>query len=201
MLARYYKSFSKSNDKKLFFNIKFLTLIAITAITIDISRLFGSINSVVRLVGSNYFIISFLILYFITFNTPFISVMGNKLITNKDLDRSIKYEAIIVFSGDGDTSYNNQTYRQRTFDAINYAKKFNTKKILLSSGRGHQLSEVELLRLFLIDQNIEEEKIFIFEKFPPSTYHNIIMVGKKIKEMRYKNVIFITAPFHYKRSM
>ena len=201
LLARYYKSFSKSNDKKLFFNIKFLTLIAITAITIDISRLFGSINSVVRLVGSNYFIISFLILYFITFNTPFISVMGNKLITNKDLDINIKYEAIIVFSGDGDTSYNNQTYRQRTFDAINYAKKFNTKKILLSSGRDHQLSEVELLRLFLIDQNIEKEKIFIFEKFPSSTYQNIIMVGKKIKEMRYKNVIFITAPFHYKRSM
>ena len=201
IFARLLKAFTKSKEKKIFLNINFLNLVVLTAITIDISRCFGAFNSVVKLIGSNFLIICFLVLYFIIFNTPLVSILGNNLISNVPLSQNIKYDAIVVFSGDGDTSYNNVTYRQRSLDAIKYAKEFEVDKILLSSGRDHTISEVELLRLFLIDQNIDKQKIYIFDKFPSSTYQNILMVGNRVLEMDYKNIIFITSPFHYKRSM
>ena len=70
----------------------------------------------------------------------------------------------------------------------------------MSSGRDHTISEVEIIKLFLKEQNFDKN-VFIFEKFPSSTYNNIIMVGDQLTREKFKNIIFITAPYHYKRSI
>ena len=191
--------FLKSNYNSIS-NFKIIYLLLITSIVIDAGRCLGSIKSFLFRIGINNIITFFLLLYFICFNTPIISIMASNLIASENISIKKNYDAIVVFSGDGKTSYTNNTYRKRALDAIGYAKKHNVKKILLSSGRDHSISEVEIIKLFLKDQNYNKE-IFVFEKFPSSTYENIIMVGNELNNLKYENIIFITSPYHYRRSI
>ena len=189
----------KSNFNSLI-NFKLIFLLLITSFVIDLGRFFGAVKAFLIKIGINNIITLFLLIYFICFNTPIISMMASNLIASQNIISDKKYDAIVVFSGDGKTSYTNDTYRKRALDAIQYAKKHNVKKIFLSSGRDHTISEVEIIKLFLKEQNFDKN-VFIFEKFPSSTYNNIIMVGDQLTREKFKNIIFITAPYHYKRSI
>ena len=199
LIIRLLNIFYKNNLNHLF-NIKFLFLLLITSLIIDIGRFFGAVKAFLFKIGINNIIALFLLIYFIIFNTPIISIMASNLIASKTILSNKNYDAIVVFSGDGKTAYTNDTYRQRALDAIEYAKNYDIKKIFLSSGRNHSVSEVQLIKFYLSDQNVTKD-IYVFEEFPSSTYENIIMVGNKLKLSSYKNIIFITAPYHYKRSM
>ena len=53
--------------------------------------------------------------------------MASNLIASQNIVADKKYDAIVVFSGDGKTSYTNDTYRKRAMDAIQYAKKHKKK--------------------------------------------------------------------------
>ena len=198
-IIRFTSILYKSNHGSLF-NYKLIFLLLITALVIDFGRFLGTVKAFLLRIGINNIITLFLLIYFITFNTPVISLMASNLIASKNIVSNKAYDAIVVFSGDGTTSYTNDTYRKRALDAIEYAKKYDVKKIFLSSGRDHSISEVEIIKLFLKEQNYDEN-VFIFEKFPSSTYDNIIMVGNELTRSKYENVIFITAPYHYKRSI
>jgi len=126
--------------------------------------------------------------------------MANNLMIYSEIPENKNYDAIVVFSGDGNTSYTNETYRKRAIDAIEYSKIYDVKQIFLSSGKDHTISEVNLLKAYLKDQKVKSI-IHVFEEFPASTFENVILVGKKLENYKYKNIIFITAPYHYKRSI
>ena len=181
-------------------NIKFIILLIFTSLTIDIGRFCGASKAFLFRIGVNSIITFLLLIYFLVFNTPMISLMANNLIASEVLSKNRNYDAIVVFSGDGKTDYTNETYRRRALDAVEYAKKFAVEEIILSSGKDHSISEVQLMRYYLVDQNIRQ-KIYVFDKFPASTFDNVILVGNKLTKSNYKNIIFITAPFHYKRSL
>ena len=181
-------------------NIKFIILLIFTSLTIDIGRLCGASKAFLFRIGVNSIVTFLLLIYFLIFNTPIISLMANNLIASEVLSQNKNYDAIVVFSGDGKTDYTNETYRRRALDAVEYAKKFAVKEIILSSGKDHSISEVQLMRYYLVDQKINQN-IYVFDKFPASTFDNVILVGNKLTKSNYKNIIFITAPFHYKRSL
>ena len=57
-----------------------------------------------------------------------------------------------------------------------------------------------MLRALLIDNGISNLSIHIFESYPSSTYENVLMVRDYLNEKKYSKILFITAPFHSKRS-
>ena len=188
------------SDFKSILNLKLLYLLILTSLIIDVGRFFGSAKAFLIKIGINNIITLFLLFYFILFNTPLISLMANNLMVYSSISENKNYDAIVVFSGDGSTSYTNETYRKRALDAIEYAKKYNVKQIFLSSGKDHTVPEVQLIKSYLKDQKVSQ-KIYVFDEFPASTLENVILVGKKLENYKYKNIIFITAPYHYKRSI
>ena len=189
----------KSNVNSIL-NIKFVFLLIFTSLIIDIGRLCGASKAFLLRIGVNSIVTFLLLIYFLVFNTPLISIFASNLIASETISKNQNYDAIVVFSGDGKTSYTNDTYRKRALDAVEYSKKFDVKEIILSSGKDHTLPEVQLMRYYLLDKNVDDI-IYVFDEFPSSTFENVTLVGNKLKESNYKNIIFITAPYHYKRSL
>ena len=138
-----------------------------------------------------------ILVYLLLFNTPFFNYFGNKLIVE---ERPVKSDAIVVFSGNGYSSYINPSYQKRAIDALDYYFKGYAKKIILSSGKDQIISEVEILRSILINRNIPKKDIIILEEYPTNTFENVKLVGETLSKLNYDSIIFITGPYHGLRS-
>jgi len=160
------------------FNLIFKT--CVTGLIIDLARVVGSYKSLLNYIGINSILSFFILFYFILFATPFMGLFSNNLIKHKNEFNIEKADAIVIFSGDGSMNYSNETYKQRALEAIKYSKHTNVKKIFLSSGREQTIADTELLKIFLISNNINPELFYIFERFPNSTYANVLMVGEEL---------------------
>jgi len=182
-------------------NFYLIFQVCITGCIIDTARIVGSYRALLTYVGINSFLSLFFLFYILFFSSPFMSIFSNNLMMHKNKLNINETNAIVVFSGDGHISYNNETYKQRALEAINYSSNLNIKKIFLSSGREQSIQDTELLKLFLISNNTNPDQIYIFEKNPNSTYANIRMVGEHLIKNNYNNIIFLTGPIHNKRSI
>lgn len=74
------------------------------------------------------------------------------------------------------------------------------KKIILSSGREQTFTEEKLIKSLLVSYGVREEQIFLVERYPKTTYENILFVKEKLDELKIDNFLFVTAPFHTKRA-
>jgi len=124
--------------------------------------------------------------------------MGEQLIAR---DSPKKSDAIVVFSGDGEVSYQNLSYQNRALDAIELYKEGYANKIFLSSGREQTIADVEMIKLYLVSKGVPESSIYILEKYPDSTYQNVIMVKKDLEKNNIKSILFITSPYHSRRAV
>ena len=136
--------------------------------------------------------------YALLFYTPIVWFAGNQL--------SVRHEpkvvdAIVVFSGDGESSYINQSYQRRAVDAIKYFKSGYAPLIILSSGKDQTFSEVEIIRSLLINRGVPEHAIKILNKYPRSTFENVILVKNMLMEHRIKSILLITSPYHSRRAL
>jgi len=134
----------------------------------------------------------------IIFYSPLFWFLGEQLITS---DSPKKSDAIVVFSGDGEASYQNLSYQNRALDAIELYKEGYTDKIFLSSGREQAIADVEMIRLYLVSKGVPEFSIFILEKYPNSTYQNVIMVKESLEKNNIKSILFTTSPYHSRRAV
>lgn len=197
-LSRIFLAFLKSEKKIL--NINFILNLPIACFVIDSARILSLFKGIAHLLGFKGRIPYLILLIIIMLYTPFIDLFGNKLIDIKQLDLKRKYDAIIIFSGDGKIGYNNSTYRERALDAINYYKLNVSKKLLFSSGKEQNQIDIKFIKSFLITKGAKENDIKVFVSIPSSTYQNIIMVGNYLTSKKYNNIIFVTSPYHYLRS-
>ena len=138
-------------------------------------------------------IFSFLIIMY----SPFFWFIGEQLVVKESLKKT---DAIVVFSGDGETSYQNLSYQKRALDAISIFENGYADKIFLSSGREQIITDVESINLFLIDSGVPPSSIHMINKYPNSTYQNIMVVKKYIDKYDVKSIIFLTSPYHSLRS-
>ena len=129
------------------------------------------------------------------------SIFSSNLMNHKNELQFEQANAIVVFSGDGNVNYNNETYKERALEAVQYSNLSQIEKIFLSSGREQTIDDVDLLKLFLISNNANPKHIYIFDKYPNSTFANVLMVGDELLKNNYKNIIFLTTPIHNKRSV
>jgi len=137
------------------------------------------------------------LVFLLIFYSPLFSFIGQQLIV---ADSPRKTDAIVVFSGDGETSYRNLSYQNRALKAVYYYNKGYSNNIYLSSGREQTIADVEMIRLYLISKGVPDTSIHIFKKYPNSTYKNILMVKQGLDSDGMKSILFITAPYHSLRS-
>lgn len=136
--------------------------------------------------------------YGLIFYTPIVWLAGDQLaVRNKPRIA----DAIVIFSGDGESSYINQSYQRRTLDAIWYFKSGYAPLIILSSGRTQTFSEVEIIKSLLINRGVPEHAIKILGKYPRSTFENVSMVRDALNDFQAKSILLITAPYHSQRAL
>ena len=131
-------------------------------------------------------------------HTPFVWFLGDQLAVRHDPRVA---DAIVVFSGDGESGYINQSYQRRTLDAIRYFKAGYAPLIILSSGKIQTFSEVEMIRSLLIDREVPEQAIQILERFPSSTFESVVLVKGILTERSVKSILLITSPYHPRRAL
>ena len=136
--------------------------------------------------------------FFIILYSPLFWFVGEQLIVS---DSPKKSDAIVVFSGDGEVSYQNLSYQNRALDAIGLYKEGYTDKIFLSSGREQTIADVEMIKLYLVSKGVPELSIYILEKYPNSTYQNVIMVKESLEKNNIKSILFTTSPYHSRRAV
>ena len=141
--------------------------------------------------------ITFVFIFGIIFYSPLYWYLGSKLIL---IDTDIQNDVIVVFSGNGDNAYINPGYQNRVVDTLKYYKKGENNKIIISSGRVQTFKEEDLIVSLLVSNSVDPNDIHLFEQYPSSTYENVILVGNYLKENNIKNILFLTAPYHYLRS-
>jgi uncharacterized SAM-binding protein YcdF (DUF218 family)/glycosyltransferase involved in cell wall biosynthesis len=138
------------------------------------------------------------ICYSVIFFNPLIWFAGDQLAVRHDPK---VVDAIVVFSGDGESNYINQSYQRRTLDAIRYFKDGYAPLIILSSGKDQTFSEVEIIRSLLINRGVPQQAIIIFDKYPRSTHENVELVKNTLKEYGIKSILMITSPYHSRRAL
>jgi len=134
----------------------------------------------------------------VIFYSPLFWFIGEQLVA-RDLPK--KSDAIVVFSGDGKVSYQNLGYQMRALDATRLFKDGYADKIFLSSGREQTIADVEMISLYLISKGIPKQSIYILDRYPNSTYQNVIMVKESLDENNIKSILFVTAPYHSRRAV
>jgi uncharacterized SAM-binding protein YcdF (DUF218 family) len=133
----------------------------------------------------------------IIFYSPLFWFMGEQLIVSGSPKKS---DAIVVFSGDGEASYQNLSYQKRALDAIRLYNGGYSNKIFLSSGRKQTIADVEIIKLYLSSKGVPETSIYILDKYPSSTYQNVKMVKQSLDKNKVTSILFVTAPYHSLRS-
>ena len=141
--------------------------------------------------------IFFLSIYLIYSQTKILFNIAESLVVKDKIDSA---EAIVVFSGDGETDYRNLSYQERALDAVKIYKKGFSEKIFISSGRNQTISDVEIIRLYLLSHGVPEGSIFILKEYPDSTFKNVLLVKNLLDEQNIKKIIFLTAPYHSLRA-
>ena len=137
-------------------------------------------------------------IYLLLFNTPLVWFMGDQLVVRHD---PRKTDAIVVFSGNGETSYRNDSYQRRALDAVRFYRLGYAPSIYLSSGKEQDISEVEVIKLYLEDKGVAKSAIHILEKFPQSTYENVVMVNQQLRQGGVHSILFVTSPYHGRRAL
>ena len=135
--------------------------------------------------------------FFIVIYSPLFWFLGEQLILKDSIKKS---DAIVVFSGDGKSSYKNLSYQRRSLDAVRVYKGNYADKIFLSSGREQTIADVEMIMLYLSSKGISKSSIYILNKYPKSTFQNIEMVKKSLDKENIDSILFITAPYHSLRA-
>jgi uncharacterized SAM-binding protein YcdF (DUF218 family) len=123
--------------------------------------------------------------------------MGEQLVARESPKKS---DAIVVFSGDGEVSYQNLSYQNRALGAVELYKEGYADKIFLSSGREQTIADVEIIKLYLNSRGVPNQFIYVLDKYPNSTYQNVKMVKQSLDKNNINSILFLTAPYHSLRS-
>jgi uncharacterized SAM-binding protein YcdF (DUF218 family) len=134
---------------------------------------------------------------FIIFNPYLVRFLGNFLIVNHaDLNSS----NLVLFIGNGDTNYVNYSYQVLESESVKLIKEVGIEKIFISSGKGKEYSEAEVVTALFVSNNISRDSIFKVNKITQSTYENVFYSNSILMDQNITNIIFKTSPLHSLRS-
>lgn len=135
--------------------------------------------------------------YLLLFHTPLVWLAGNFLAL-REIPRQA--DAIVVFSGDGESSYLNPSYQKRALDAVENYKQGYAPILILSSGRQQTFAEVELMRALVMSKGVPREAIRMIESYPKNTFENVSFAHQALQQIGARKALLITAPYHSRRA-
>jgi len=140
----------------------------------------------------------FVVVFFLLLvHTPLVWFAGEPLVVR---DRPGKADAIVVFSGVGDASYRNDRYQLRALEAASLYARGYAREIFISSGVRQNISDVEIIRHYLMDRGVPLSSIHILGTYPVNTYENVRMVLRDLRLNGVHSILFLTSPYHARRA-
>lgn len=147
-----------------------------------------------------YFTTILVIFIFIVFYSPLFWYLGSPLLYKDKFNNNENLKNIVVFSGHGSTSYYNITYQYRYKDIKNILERYSTVENIFILGRLQEIPEQKIIESLLVNDGVDSNKIKIIYEDYQSTALNIKNIYNFIKEKNINKLIFVTSPYHSKRS-
>ncbi len=135
--------------------------------------------------------------YALLFYTPILWFAGDVLVM-RDVPKAA--DVIMVFSGDGEAGYINDSYQRRVEDTLTLYRAGFAPRIVLASGKGTTMSETEVVRALLIAGGVPSSAILIVKGTPRSSWENVQMSAEELRRLGVRTVLFVTAPYHSRRA-
>jgi uncharacterized SAM-binding protein YcdF (DUF218 family) len=135
--------------------------------------------------------------FFFLYISPLPSYLGSFLVVKNEM---IKSDAIVALTGPGEGTYYNFGYQKRYIEINKLVKDGISDQIILISSVKRYLSETALLKSLLIDNGIDVNQITIIDSNANNTAKLIEKLGQTIEEKNFKQIVFLTSPYHSKRS-
>tara|TARA_A100001015_G_C15013320_1_gene724273 strand:+ start:590 stop:2428 length:1839 start_codon:yes stop_codon:yes gene_type:complete len=144
----------------------------------------------------NKSIIILFTIYILIFYSPIFWLLGNNLNTHQSIENS---DSIVVFSGN-DKKYSDQDYLDLVLRAKKLYDQNRSDKIILLSGKGQSIKEVDIMKLYLENRGVPNNQIHVFENYPSSTFMGIIMINQLLNKENMNKIIYISSEYHNLRS-
>jgi uncharacterized SAM-binding protein YcdF (DUF218 family) len=148
-----------------------------------------------------------IIVFFVTILllfSPISLILGDYLVVKDQIKTINNISNIVVFSGNGESNYNNLSYQKRYLDILNISSTNPSQKFqVYLSGKKFIFNESKIMKNFLIEsKKFNKSDIYIVdeEKSFYNTYNNITNIGKILEKQNISNIIFLTSPYHSLRS-
>ncbi len=138
-----------------------------------------------------------LLTYLLLFHSPLAWFVGRQLAVQQPPRQA---DAIVVFSGNGESTYINSGYQRRARDAARYYQAGYAPLLIISSGIAQTFAEVEIIRALLLSQGVPESAIYIVPDYPSTTRGNVEIVDAVLQRRNVRSILFITAPYHALRA-
>jgi uncharacterized SAM-binding protein YcdF (DUF218 family) len=116
------------------------------------------------------------------------------------IDKPKKVNTAIVMSGNGEATYFNPDFQQRSIIAKDLYQEGMIDKLIIVSGKTQTIHEAELIKIILNGYGLPKEKIKVLEEYPNSTYDAVVKVKKSLANDNISEILFITSPFHTLRT-
>lgn len=115
-------------------------------------------------------------------------------------DRLDKVDTLIVLTGDGAGEYYNQSFLNRAQDVLGIYNEHQPTRIIISTARARMVSEVEVLRAYLVDRGIPSESIFLLSPNAKSTWDHVLEIRRFGSRFAFGRLALISSPLHARRA-
>ena len=134
--------------------------------------------------------------YFMVFISPFFSIIGYNLAPRDPLGDT---DTIVVLTGDGVGAYHNDSFLLRSADILDIHSKNNDIDIIVSTARERLVSEVGVMKAYLVSKGIESDRIKVLQPSASSTWEHVKYISKYIGRDK-RSIALLSSPFHARRA-
>jgi glycosyltransferase involved in cell wall biosynthesis/uncharacterized SAM-binding protein YcdF (DUF218 family) len=141
--------------------------------------------------------VSCLSLYWVIFVSPFFPLLGYALSPRDPLGEP---EVLLVLTGDGAGSYYNESFLNRAQDVLRVYSVRPGIRVVVSTARQRMISDVSVMKAYLIDRGISPEKISVFTPNAGSTWQHIESIHAALPPRFSGSLALLSSPMHARRS-
>lgn len=168
-----------------------------SGLLIDTGKFLGFFRSLIAFTNYKNFLFTGIFVFFISLYSPIYSILGNKLVV---IDKLKKVNTAIIMSGNGEATYFNPDFQQRSIIAKNLYQEGMIDKLIIVSGKTQTIHEAKLIKIILNGYGLPKEKIKVLKEYPNSTYDAVVKVKESLANDNISEILFITSPFHTLRT-
>jgi len=135
--------------------------------------------------------------YWLIFVSPLMPVLAYALAPRDPLGQP---EILLVLTGDGAGSYYNGSFLNRAQDVLQVYRQRPTIRVIISTARQRMISEVSVLRAYLVDRGIPAAKISVLTPNARNTWQHIESIHAALPASYSGSLALLSSPLHARRA-